>query len=180
MPPTPDRMPSCIAEPHAVDDDSPFPLSTFGQEPVTPTHVTDTAHDNIMPSTTLDFEEYLEEKDHHKADADGLKQSYANAMEGTLIQQIASSGTTSMKPERTALSLRSEQLIRELPDWLMSDGNASYDLKEYLSHEVCSVRVELTPDTGVIQFDTEKWALSYKVSISECHHCCYSCLRSRD
>ena len=163
-----------MVKPHAVDDGSPFPLPTLGQEPGISTHVTDTAHDTIITSTTLDFEEYLDldkEKDHHKADPDGLEQSYANATEATPIQLITSSGTTSMEQERTALSLQSEQLIRELPDWLMSDGNASYNLKEYLSHEVRAVRVELTPDNGVIQFDTEKWVLSYKVSNSECHQC---------
>ena len=174
-----------MLKPCALDDVSPFPPSTLGQEQVRSTQVTNTAHDahpSIITSVALDFEEYLnldKEKDRYKADPDRLKrdlaiietmkQSFAEAKEATPVQQITSPRTISTEQERTALGLRQEELIRALPDWLLSDGNASYDLKKYLSHEVRSVHVDIIPDSGVLQFDTEEWVMSHKVSNLECH-----------
>lgn len=70
---------------------------------------------------------------------------------------------------RIALGLSAQELIRALPDWLLSDGNTSYDLKKYLSHELRSVHVDIIPDNGGLQFDTKKWIISHKVSTLECH-----------
>ena len=185
MPPTPRHTPSPMLKPCALDDVSPIPPSTLGQEQVRSTQVTNTAHDahpSIITSVALDFEEYLnldKEKDRYKADPDRLKRdleiietvkrSFAEAKEATPVQQITSPRTISMEQERTALGLRQEELIRALPDWLLSDGNASYDLKKYLSHEVRCVHVDIIPDSGVLQFDTEEWVMSHKVSNLECH-----------
>ena len=166
MPPTPRYTPSPMLKPCAVDDISPFPLSTLGQEQVPSIQVTDTAHDahsSIITSTALNFEEHLDpakEKDRYKGDPDRLKQdlkivetvkqSFAEAKEAAPVQQTTSLRTISMKQEYTALGLGFKELIQALPDWLLSDGNTSYDLKKYLSHEVCSVHVDIIPDSGIL------------------------------
>ena len=185
MPPTPHHTPSPMLKPCALDDVSPFPPSTLDQEQVRSTQVIHTAHDahpSIITSTALDFEEYLDldkEKDRYKTDPDRLKRdleiietmkrSFADAKEATPVQQISSPRTISMEQESTALGLRSEELIRALPDWLLSNDNASYDLKKYLSHEVHSVHVDIIPDNDILQFDTEEWVMSHKMSNLECH-----------
>lgn len=147
--------------------------------------VTNTAHDthlSMITSTALDFEECLDpdkEKSRYKADQyrlkrdleiiETMKRSVAEAKEATPIQQITSPRTSSTDQESAPLGLRLEELIRALRDWLLGDGNASYDLKKYLSNEVRSVHVDIIPDSGVLQFDTEEWVMSYNVSNLECH-----------
>lgn len=49
-----------------------------------------------------------------------VKRPFSEAKEATPVQQITSPRTISTEQERTALGLGQEELIRALPDWLLS------------------------------------------------------------
>ena len=150
-------------------------LKTFALKlgPSQLTSIAPDVHPSIATFIALDLLE--KEKDRHKAEADSFKRDFEiidpPKRSSAVVKEVEQilSHTISTDQERVALDLSPRELIRELPDWLLSDGNASYDLKKYLSHEVRSVHVDIIPDNGVIQFDTKNWIMSHKVSSLECH-----------
>lgn len=180
MPPTPRKTPSPTMKSHVLEDGSPL------QRSIQPTQFTGTTtlHPSITTSPGLDFQEDLhlleanKSKYHYKANSYTLKRDLEiNASQERLFpktdrvsppQQTSFYHTISTDKESANVGSRS-QLIRTMPDWLLSNNSPVYDLKKYLSPEVHSVLVDIVPNNGILQFNAKEWVMSHDVSKLECH-----------